>query len=83
MYVIGSSMIFGAVFFEVRPRWLGVFLFLLGFLLIFIGGFSARAQLAGLWVFGEPGWKKAKRTYKNNNENTQEAFAENPDEDKG
>ncbi|WP_146208500.1 hypothetical protein [Cupriavidus plantarum] len=69
--------------FDGRPRWLGVVLFLLGFLLMSVGYFSPRAQLYGLWVFGEAGWKKAKRTYQDNHEKTQAAPAAKPDEDKG
>jgi len=79
-YVIGFSMFFAAAWIDVRPRWLGIVLFLVGFLLMSVGYFSARAQLSGLWVFGEPDWKKAKRTYQDNNEKTQAAPAARPDE---
>jgi len=83
MCVIGFSMIFGVLWFQVRSRWLAFTLLITGFLLTLVGFFSARAQLSGLWVFGEPDWKKAKRTYQDNNEKTQKAPAANSGKDKG
>lgn len=83
MCVIGFSMIFGVLWFQVRSRWLVMTFIITGLFLMSVGCFSARAQLSGLWVFGEPDWKKAKRTYQDNNEKTQAAPAARPDEDKG
>lgn len=64
IFIVGGIfLMFATVVMDTTPNWLAVFLFMAGLLLAFVGGLSARAQLSGLRVFGEPEWKKAKRTY--------------------
>jgi hypothetical protein len=64
LIISGAVILFGTLYVGIRPRWLAALLVLFGFGCALVGGFSARAQLSGLRVFGEPDWKKAKKTYK-------------------
>ncbi|MCD9119518.1 hypothetical protein [Cupriavidus sp. UGS-1] len=41
----------------------------LGLAIAAIGGYAAKAQVLGLRPFGEPAWRKAKRTYVDNEDN--------------
>ncbi|WP_432262012.1 hypothetical protein [Cupriavidus sp. TMH.W2] len=63
LIAVGTILLPGTLYIEIKPRWLAASLVLLGFSCIFVGAFSARAQLSGLRVFGKPDWKKAKETY--------------------
>jgi len=83
MCVVGFFMIFGVIWFEVESRFMIMASIIVGLFLMSVGCFSARAQLSGLRVFGEPEWKKAKRTYQDNDEAKQEAVAAKSDKDKG
>ncbi|UIF87506.1 hypothetical protein [Cupriavidus sp. UYPR2.512] len=67
--IAGMILMAVIVSININPNWLSIFLFMFGLFLAFFGGFSARAQLSDLRVFGEPDWKRAKRTYTENESN--------------
>jgi membrane-bound acyltransferase YfiQ involved in biofilm formation len=63
LIIIGAFFSFSPAWMGGMPRWLVQATALVGILFVFVGGFSARAQLSGLRVFGKPDWKRAKETY--------------------
>jgi len=63
LFFIGVGMIFGGLEFEVLPRWARVFIFLLGFAVMAIGGLSSRAHMLKIKPF-DNGYKKARDSYK-------------------
>ncbi len=64
LIVTGAALIFGGLGLDAIPNWLGMAVFLFGIAALFIGGISSRAKLIGLKPFGESEWRKAKKTYK-------------------
>ncbi len=64
LIVTGAALILGGLGLEALPDWFGIIVFFLGMAAIFIGGISSRAKLIGLKPFGESEWRKAKKTYK-------------------
>ncbi len=59
----GIAIMWGALASKIEPQWLAKLISIFGLTLAFVGGFSARAQLSGLRIVGEPAWKRAKRGY--------------------
>lgn len=68
--VLGFVLLFGWLVIKIDSKYGVSAMILLGFLLLSVGGFSARAQLSGLRVFGKSDWRRAKETYKDGDDDS-------------
>lgn len=62
--VVGIAIGWSGLYFEWLPPVSRAIMFMVGFLLMIVGGIASRAGLLGIKPFEKSAWRRAKETYK-------------------